>query len=144
MQTPSMPVAAPPARRLYTSGNRNKRLSTLTASLALAITLAACGGKEMVKGDNLALGASSIEMAQAAGADEFATVEMNSARQKLERARRLLQDGKREEAQRMADEADADAQVAHSKATYLRSAKSLAEVQASIAAMRAQNTSTAP
>ena len=137
MQIPSIAAASPPAKRAHP-------LPTLAASLLLALTLAACGGKEMVQGDNLALGASSIEMAQAAGGDEFATVEMSSARQKLERARRLLQDGKREDAQRLADEADADAQVAQSKATYMRSAKSLAEVQASIAAMRAQTTRTAP
>ena len=93
----------------------------------------------MVKGDNLALGASSIDMARAAGGDEFAPVEMNKARAKLERARRMLQDGKRVEAQRLADEADVDAQVAHAKAGSVRSAQSLAEVKESIRALRQQS-----
>ena len=130
------------SRRPLTSGKST--LPRLAGGLLLALALSACGGKEMVKGDNLALGGSSIEIAQAAGADEFAPVEMKNARSKLDRARQLLQDGKRDEAQRLADEADADAQLAHAKASYMRSGKSLAEVQASIAAMRAQNNTIAP
>lgn len=91
-----------------------------------------------MQNDYLTSSASSIDIARAAGADEFAPVELNNARAKLERARMLSQTGKRAEAQELAEEADVDAQVANSKAMAERSARALIEVENGLRALREQ------
>ena len=84
----------------------------------------------------LAASAASLESARSAGAPEFASAELNDARTKLERARALAQAGRNREAIRMAEQADADSQFARAKSGSERSKRAVAEVEASLAALR--------
>jgi multidrug efflux pump subunit AcrA (membrane-fusion protein) len=103
--------------------------------LACAGLLAACGSNPPAN-PALAASASSLEAARSAGAAEWAAVELNDARTKLERARALAQTGKNQEAIRMAEQADADAQLARAKAGSERSRRAVAEVEASLRTLR--------
>lgn len=80
----------------------------------------------------IAAGAASIEAARASGAPELAPVALNEARVKLQRAQALAQAGKEQDAVRLAQQADADAQLARAQAAAERSRRSAAEVEAGL------------
>jgi len=105
------------------------------AALACAGLLAACGSNPPAA-PALAASNASLEAARSSGAAEWAAVELNDARTKLERARALAQTGKNTEAIRMAEQADADAQLARAKAGSERSRRAVAEVEASLRTLR--------
>jgi len=84
----------------------------------------------------LAAGAASIDAARSSGAPELAAAQMNEARTKLERARALAQVGRNREAIRLAEEAEADAQLARAVAASERSRRAVTEVEASLATLR--------
>ena len=84
------------------------------------------------------MGKASVEAAQTAGAAELAPVELNMARDKLGQATLAMRDKKYIEARRLAEQADADAQVARTKATAERSRKAAEEVSASLRTLRQQ------
>lgn len=109
------------------------------ALLGAVLLAAACSSTPKVDGDNLALAATQIDTARSAGADEYAAVEINRARSKLDQARSLAQIGEHKKARVLLDEAEADAQVARSKAASERSARALAEVEAGLRALRQQS-----
>lgn len=87
-------------------------------------------------GPAIAAGAASVDAASAAGAPELAAPEINDARNKLERARALAAAGNEVEAKRLAEEADAQAQLAGAKAGSERSRRAVAEVEASLQTLR--------
>jgi hypothetical protein len=107
-----------------------RRAAAPAAVLALAALAACSSGPPPAPA--LAVGASSIEAARSSGAPELAAVELNSARNKLERARALAQSGKNHEAVALAEEADADAQLARARAGSERSKRAVTEVEASL------------
>lgn len=84
----------------------------------------------------LAAGAASIDAARSSGAPELAAAQLNEARTKLERARALAQVGRNREAIRLAEEAEADAQLARAVAASERSRRAVNEVEASLATLR--------
>lgn len=84
----------------------------------------------------LAASTASYEAARSAGAPEYAAAQLNTARTKLERARALAQTGKNVEAIRLAEQADADAQLARATAASERSRRAVAEVEASLRTLR--------
>ena len=84
----------------------------------------------------LAASTASYEAARSSGAPEFAAAQLNSARTKLERARALAQTGKNVEAIRLAEQADADAQLARATAGSERSRRAVSEVEASLRTLR--------
>jgi len=88
--------------------------------------------------EQLAVGRSSIEAAQTAGAAELAPVELESAITKLSQAQAAVRDGHPLLAKRFAEAADADAQVARSKATAERSRRAADEVTAGLRTLRQQ------
>lgn len=115
-------------------------------ALAAAALLAGCGSSAPPPAAALAASNASVEAARAAGAAELASVEMTGARNKLERARALAQQGRNRDAIRMAEEADADAQVARALAGSERAKRAVAEVEAGLATLRQelQRTPVAP
>jgi len=80
----------------------------------------------------IAAGTASIEAARASGAPELAPVALNEARIKLQRAQALAQAGNAQEAIRLAQEADVDAQLARAQAGAERSRRSAAEIEAGL------------
>jgi hypothetical protein len=106
------------------------------AAACCALLLAACGSSAPPPNAALAASGASLEAARAAGAAELASVEMTGARNKLERARALAQQGRNRDAIRMAEEADADAQVARALAGSERAKRAVAEVEAGLATLR--------
>ena len=84
----------------------------------------------------LAAGTASMDAARAAGAPEYASAELERASGKLDRARDLAQQGRQREAIRLAEEAEADAQVARASAGAERSRRAMTEVEASLQMLR--------
>lgn len=105
------------------------------ASLCVAAGLAGCSSPPRPNAQ-LAVGAASVEAAQAAGASEGAQIDLNSAQVKLSRAQAAERAGDRVLARRLAEEADADAQVARSRADAEKSRKAADEIDASLRTLR--------
>lgn len=87
----------------------------------------------------LAAGAASLEAARAAGAADYAAAPLDAARAKLERARLLARSGRsgdNEQALRLAQQADLDAQLARALAGAERSQRAVGEVDASLRTLR--------
>lgn len=86
----------------------------------------------------IAAGTASIEAARASGAPELAPVALNEARVKLQRAQALAQAGNDIDATRLAQQADADAQLARAQAGAERSRRSAAEVEAGLQVLQTE------
>jgi len=108
---------------------------SMLAAVVSAAALGACSSTPPAE-PALAAGAASLEAARSAGAPEYAASELNNARSKLEQARALAQAGKQGEATRMAERADADAQLARARAGSERSLKAVTEVEAGLRSLR--------
>jgi hypothetical protein len=93
-------------------------------SLVCLMSLGACSSTPSPE-PALAAGTASVEAARSSGAPELASVEINNARSKLEKARLLAQAGKQKEAIRMAEQADVDAQLARARAGSERSMRAV-------------------
>lgn len=84
----------------------------------------------------IASGDAAVEAARTDGATETGSTPLAQARTKLEKAKILLKDGKELEAYRLAEEAQADANLARAQSQTERSAKALNEINASLQVMR--------
>ena len=111
------------------------RLAPLWSGLLGAGLLAACATQPTAT-NALAASATAVEVVRYAGEPEYAAAELNAERTKLERARLLAQAGRNLEAIRMAEEADADAQLARAKAAAERSRRAADEVNAGLRTLR--------
>jgi hypothetical protein len=110
--------------------------SWLAGACAVA-ALAGCSSPPVPRAQ-MAVGTSSLEAAQTAGAAELAPVELNRAREKLTQAQMAVRDRKYDEARILAEQADVDAQVARSRANAERSRRAAEEVSASLRTLRQQ------
>lgn len=106
------------------------------SALVLATSLVAACSSTPQPAPSLAASNASLDAARAAGADELAPLELQQARTKFEQARVLAQSGNERAAIRMAEQAEADAQLARAQAASVRAQRSAAEVQASLRALR--------
>jgi hypothetical protein len=77
-----------------------------------------------------------IEQAEKAGAQQYAPVELDQARNKLRLADAAAEDGKDEEARNRANEAAAGAELAQAKASSGAAEKAASEVQQSTETLR--------
>lgn len=84
----------------------------------------------------MALARAAVDQAQASDAPELAPVELNEARAKLTRATQALDAKEYEQARRLAQGAEADAQLAQARARSAKSGKAVAELQESIRVLR--------
>lgn len=105
------------------------------AALFATALVAACSSNPPPQAALAASGAS-VDAARAAGAEDLAAVELQQARNKLERARAFAQAGDARSAIRWAEQAEADAQLARAQASSERSRRSVDEVQSSLRALR--------
>lgn len=110
--------------------------SVLAGACAVG-ALAGCSSPPVPR-EQLAVGVSSVEAAQSAGAAELAPVELNKAREKLNMAVAAAREKQFVAARRLAEEADADAQVARTKANAERSRRAAEEVTAGIRTLQQQ------
>ena len=84
-----------------------------------------------------------LEQAESNGAAQYAALEMRNAREKLDRADKLADEGSGLEARRAAEEAEVDALLAVEKARRAKAQASAEEIQKTIGAMAEEMTNDA-
>jgi hypothetical protein len=77
-----------------------------------------------------------VNKAEAVNASAVAPLDMRLAREKLEKAKLDVKEGKNEEARRLAETAEADALVAEAKARSTRAQQATQELQQQVDALR--------
>jgi hypothetical protein len=92
-----------------------------------------------VPNEKLAVAKASVQRAEAAGAAEFAPVEMASARDKLARAESAATAHDVRPATQLAEQANVDAQLAEATAQEHKSHKAAADLDASLNALRSES-----
>jgi hypothetical protein len=110
----------------------NARLALLGLSAAAALALSACASHAPSPEDPFKAASSALERAEYARADDYASPEMHGARDKLSAARQLSQRAAqtnnpqdKQQAAWLAQEADADAELAMAKAEKVRAENAL-------------------
>jgi Domain of unknown function (DUF4398) len=118
------------------------KLSRLTkgaaACAATVVALAGCASSP-VADEKIAVAKASLQRAEGSGAPEFAPVELATARDKLARAEKANTERNLQPAAVLADQANADAQLAEATAQQQRSAKAATEFDASMVALRQES-----
>lgn len=110
------------------------------AVLCAALALGAAGCVTMpVPNEKLAVAKASVQRAEQTGAPELAPVEMAAARDKLARAEKAAADHDSESATQLAEQANADAQLAEASAQEQRSHKAAVEFDANLQALRQES-----
>ena len=110
------------------------------ASLGAALALIAAGCVTTpLPNEQLAVAKSAVQRAEQAGAPELAPVEMAAARDKLARAERAAGDRAARPATQLAEQANADAQLAEATAVEHRSRKAAMEADANLQALRQES-----
>lgn len=107
--------------------------SLLVATFAMS--MAACSSMPAPKTE-MALSDSAIQDAELAGAREYAPLELRRANEKLDEARKAMQDEEYELAKRKAEQAKVDAELAEAKSYSAKSKVAIRELRESIDLMR--------
>lgn len=105
---------------------------------ALAISVAGCATTP-IPNEKIAVAKSSVQRAEQAGAPESAPVEMAAARDKLARAEKAAADHDSLPATHLAEQADADAQLAEATAQQQRSHTAAVQFDANLRALRQES-----
>ncbi|MGD0489997.1 MAG: DUF4398 domain-containing protein [Steroidobacteraceae bacterium] len=113
------------------------------ALAAAMLALAACASSP-IPNEKLAVARASVQRAEQSGAPELASVEISTARDKLQRAEKAAADHDAQSATMLAEQANIDAQVAEATAQEHRSHKADQELEASLQALREQANQTPP
>lgn len=118
----------------------NIKFAAVCAALALGV-----GGCAItpIPNEKIAVAKSSVERAEQAGAPELAPVEMAAARDKLTRAEQAASQHEAQPATQLAEQANADAQLAEATAQEQRSRKAAMEFDASLQALRQESSRSA-
>lgn len=114
----------------------------LSAVIALAATLTACGSKAPRPVSELALADSALKSAETSGAREYAPIELRIARQKKEAADAAMADEEYAQARKLTIQARADADLARAKSDAEKSRLALKEAQDNIEMLRTEATRT--
>ncbi len=115
------------------------RLTRASAILSVVLLLgvSGCATVPAPPVEQMAVSRSAVErVSSSPNVADAAPVEMQQARQKLERAQRAMNDKDFALARRMAVEAEVDARVAEARASSARGERALKEVQESIRALQ--------
>ena len=112
-----------------------QRIIWSSACAAVVTALAACASGP-VPLEQLAVAKESVQRAEQAGATELAPVEMSTARDKLQRAQLAAQNHEGQNATRLADQANVDAQLAEATAREHKSHQADMELEASLQQLR--------
>ena len=108
------------------------------ACAVIVVGLAACASTP-IPNEKIAVAKQSVQRAEQSGAPELAPVEMAAARDKLTRAEKAAADREAEPANRLAEQANVDAQLAEATAQQQRSRKAAAEFDASMQTLRSES-----
>src|SRR5690606_304515 len=112
------------------------RTARFGAIVLTALALGACASSKNAPKAELGSAQSAVERASASPAvTASAAVEIQSARDKLARAQRAMDNKDYDEARRYAEQAEVDARLAESKAAATQSQRALRELQESIRAL---------
>ena len=117
-------------------------IARLSAVVALATTLAACGSNAPRPVSELALADSALKNAETSGAREYAPIELRIARQKKDAADAAMADEKYTQARKLTIQARADADLARAKSDAEKSRLALKEAQDNIEMLRNEATRT--
>jgi uncharacterized OsmC-like protein len=118
--------------------NRVLRLGSLAVPVSfLAMALTGCNS--MPPRDTLAKAEFAIQDASRSGAAQYEPELLSSARTKLDRARRAVDDDENDEARRLAQEAIAEAMLANAKAAAAKQAKEVAEMRRTVDALKEES-----
>jgi uncharacterized protein DUF4398 len=110
------------------------------AALFAAMVLSAAGcATTPVPNEKIAVAKSAVQRAEQSGAPELAPVEMAAARDKLARAEKAAADHDAQPATQLAEQANADAQLAEAAAQEQHSRKAAMELDASLQALRQES-----
>lgn len=101
--------------------------TSLIGIFSASILLSGCASKP-IPTEQFALSKTAIDSATAAGADQYAPLEIKSAREKLTSAERSVNEENYEVAAALAEEATADAKLAEAKAESEKSKNSVNEI----------------
>ena len=122
---------------------RPLRLTIHVAAAATVIALAACATNPIAD-EKIAVAKASFQCAEQSGAPEFAPVELATARDKLARAEQANAAKDIVPAAQLAEQANADAQLAEATAQQQRSHKAALEFDASMATLRQESMHNSP
>jgi hypothetical protein len=116
---------------------RHSTRGTVIAA-ALLISFSALASTR-ISNETMAVAKDSVQRAEQAGAPEFAPVELAAARDKLARADKAAAEHDADLATRLAQQANADAQLAEAEAVQQKSHKAAVEFDASMLALRQES-----
>jgi hypothetical protein len=108
------------------------------ALVAAAVLVAGCASTP-IPNEKIAVAKASVQRAEQSGAPEFAPVELAAARDKLGRAEKSAAAREAQPATLLAEQANADAQLAEATALQQRSHKAATEFDASMQALRQES-----
>lgn len=106
-----------------------------TVLVAMALGVAGCASTP-IPSEKLAVAKQSVSRAEQAGGTEYAPVEMQAARDKLARAEKAAANKEVVPATQLAEQANADAQLAEATARQNKSHKAVTEQEASMQTLR--------
>lgn len=112
------------------------RRCALPAAAASLLIIAGCGANGVRPDRDLARAEAAIEQAEQSGARQYSTAALNSAKEKLRRAHGAVEREEMVVAERLAEEAALDADLAAAEARSQKSQLAVKEVEDSIAALR--------
>lgn len=106
------------------------------AVAALLLLAAGCAGTRERPAEDLARAEAGIRQAEQGGAEQYGAMELQSARDKLERANQAANEDEMAEAERLAEEAALDADLAAAKTRSRKADAAVKQVEESIAMLR--------
>jgi len=109
------------------------------AAIAAAVLTAAGCASTPIPNEKIAVAKASVQRAEQSGAPEYAPVELAAARDKLSRAEKSAAAREAQPATMLAEQADADAQLAEATAQKQRSHKAATEFDTSMQALRQES-----
>jgi len=111
-------------------------LTTLAACAAAVVLMAGCSSLKTPATADVAVSRAAVDNAASAGAADLAPDEMRSAREKMALANQALKDRDYKRASELADQAQADAKLAQSKANSTKATTAADEINENIRVMR--------
>lgn len=115
---------------------RTLSLLNLLLLILVAGFLVGCSAKVPPPTQKLALSEAAINQAEAAGAVEFAPLEMRSSREKLAQAQEAMSKEENQKALNLAEQAEIDARLAEAKARTAKAQKTVDVLQESIQTLK--------
>ena len=111
-------------------------LNAISAIGLAAVVVAGCASTTPPPTEQMAVSRSAIANAVSAGGSEYASVDMRSAQEKMDRASRAMEKQDYENARRLAEEAQVDARLAEKKAQSAKAQQAASALQEDIRVLR--------